>query len=61
MLAFVIRLVQCLLGQAGKAHVGVHLAVDQVLIDRSQLAGQQVVEDVDDFLVALHGNLRKSC
>jgi hypothetical protein len=55
MLALVVGFVNALLGQLVEAHVGVHLAVDQVLVDGGQLAGQQGIEDVDDFLVALHG------
>ena len=58
MLAFVVGFVQRLLRQLRKAHVGVHFAVDQVLVGGGQFAGQQVIEDVDDFLVAFHSVLR---
>jgi hypothetical protein len=34
--------------------------VDQVLINGSQFASQQIVQDVEDFLVALHGVLQRS-
>ena len=31
------------------------LGMHEVLVDRRQLGGQHVIEDVDDLLVALHG------
>ena len=59
MLPLVFRLVQCLGRELGQAHVGVHLAMDQILIDGGQFAGQQVVEHRDGFLVAFHGHPRE--
>ena len=39
-LALVVGFVQRLLGELGEAHVGVHFAMDQVLVDGGQFAGQ---------------------
>ena len=44
--------------EAVVAPVLAHLAVDEVLVDRGELRGEHVVEDVDDFAVALHGRKR---
>src|SRR5213075_2860523 len=41
--------------EAVVAPVLAHLAVDEVLVDGGQLGGEDVVENLDDFLVALHG------
>ncbi len=48
------RLVADVLGEPLVAPVAAHLGVDEVLVDRRQLGGQHVVEDVDDGGVALH-------
>lgn len=58
-LPLVVGFMQCLGGQAIKAHVGVHLAVNQVLVYGRQFTSQQGVEDVDDGFIALHDALRK--
>ena len=57
MLAFVLRFVDRLLGEFGQAHVGVHLAVDEVLVDGGEFARQQGVEGGEDRFVAFHGVL----
>src|SRR6185295_13266157 len=41
------------------APVLAHLAVDEVLVDGGELAGQDFVQDLDDFRVALHECLRR--
>src|SRR6185436_17771083 len=41
--------------QAIVAPVLAHLAVHEILIDRGELRGQNVVEDLDDLRVTLHG------
>jgi hypothetical protein len=36
------------------APVVAHLGVDEVLVDRGQLGGEHLVEDLDDLGVAVH-------
>ena len=50
------RLVEGFPGQPAVAHVGIQLAVDQVLIDGGELARQQLVEDGDDARISVHGS-----
>jgi hypothetical protein len=38
----------------GKAEIGVHFTMDQVLIGCAQLTGKQAVENFNNFLVAFH-------
>ena len=45
------------LGEVVVAPVLLHLGVDEVLVDRRQLAGQDLVEQLDDLGVPLHGRL----
>ena len=61
MLALVLGFVNGFFLQRVQAHVSVHFAVDQVLIDSGQLASQKLIENVDDCVVALHGVLHRSC
>ncbi len=42
-------------GEVLVAPVGLHLGVDEVLVDRRELGGQHLVEQLDDLAVALHG------
>ena len=42
-------------GQSLVAPVAGHLGVDEVLVDRRQLRGEHLVEQLDDFVVTLHG------
>ena len=48
------RLVAAVLGEAVVAPVRAHLRVDEVLVDRRQLRGEHVVEELDDVGVTLH-------
>jgi hypothetical protein len=48
------RLVAGVLGQAVVAPVGLHPGVPEVLVDRRELGGQQVVEQVDDLGGRMH-------
>ena len=56
------RLLADLGGELVEAPVGVHLGVDEVLVDGRQLRRQDVVERFDDLVVALHcaGKLARS-
>jgi hypothetical protein len=47
--------VHVVLGQAGIAPVLAHLGVDEVLVDRGQLGGEDFVQVLDDFRGTLHG------
>ena len=47
-------LLPALVGQALVAPVVLHLGVDEVLVDRRQLSGQDVVEQLDDLRRRLH-------
>ena len=49
-----IGLVPLVLGELGDAPVVQHAIVQPVLVDRSQLVEQRLVEEIDDLLVALH-------
>ena len=49
------RLVAAVLGEALVAPVVAHLGVDEVLVDRRQLGGEHLVEQLDDVGVSLHG------
>src|SRR5690606_2743868 len=48
------------LGEFGQAPVLLHLGVQEVLVDRGELAGQLFVEQRDDLVVATHGVLASS-
>ena len=55
------RLVADLLAESPVAPVVAHLGVDEVLVDRRQLAGQHLVEQLENLVVATHGSdLRRS-
>ena len=49
------RLVADVLGEPLVAPVVAHLGVDEVLVDRRQLGGEHLVEQLDDLVVTLHG------
>jgi hypothetical protein len=49
------RLLLHVVGEAVVAPVAAHLRVDEILVDRRQLSGENLVERVDDRLLALHG------
>ena len=48
------RLGPRVLRQFGEVPVVLHLGVQEVLIDRRQLAGQLLVEQTEDFGITLH-------
>ena len=43
-----------LLGEPLVAPVLAHLGVDEVLVDRRQLGGEDLVQDLDDLRIAAH-------
>ena len=55
MLHLVDRLVARVRGELGQAPVLLHLRVQEVLVDRGELARELLVEEGDDFGIATHG------
>jgi hypothetical protein len=54
---FLDRFLVLVLAQRGEAPVLVHAGMQEILVDRGQLIDQAFVEQLDDFLVAFHGDL----
>jgi len=50
------RLRAGVLGELRQPPVGLHLRVQEVLVDRGELAGELLVEQCDHFIVATHGD-----
>ena len=43
----------------GQAPVTIHAGMQEILVDGGQFVGQLRIEQLDDFFIALHGNLSK--
>jgi hypothetical protein len=54
------RLGACVRGEPGQPPVRLHPGVQEVLVDRGELAGELLVEQVDDLRVAAHEILVRS-